>query len=158
MEKYSLPYLKRKTPASPQLTTSKSGVTLQALPDVTARADGSWLPSHPHKSHPNPALPNAHVRTKVLPDSASISQFFRLEVRGPGGGPGVGMGWAWRPTFRNVRCQAGKGPAPPEQLGCNPSLRLRGFLLGQDPHPPGSGMQPGARRVAREGVTKVQTL
>lgn len=52
------------------------------------------------------------------------------------GGPRIGTRLTGRPTFRNVRCQAGKGPTPPQQLGCNPSLlRLSGFLPGQEPPP-----------------------
>lgn len=45
----------------------------------------------------------------------------------------MGMGRTQRPAFQNVLCQAGKGLFLPVLLGCNPSFRFSGFLLGQDP-------------------------
>ena len=136
-----MPYLERKLPASPQPTSCKSGVTLQILRSHPGE-EKSWVPSQKKEKKKKPPKPRLVpcVHEDLDPATPRFSILFPApSPQGPRvpGGPRIGTRWTWRPTFRNVRCQAGKGPTPPQQLGCNLSLlRLSGFLPGQDPPPP----------------------
>lgn len=135
-----------------QLTSCKSGVTPQILRSHPG-AEKSWVPSQKKKKNKqktNPPKPHLVPFEHEDPDPATprFSTLFPTpSPRGPRapGGPRVGTRWTWRPTFRNVRCQAGKGPTPPQQLSCNPSLLpVKRISPGAGPPPsPGSGMQPG---------------
>ena len=118
--------MERKPPASlsPPRANQESPRRLRSHPG----AEKSWVPSQKKKKKKkNPPKPRLVPFEHEDPDPTTprFSILFPApSPRGPRapGGPRVGTRWTRRPTFWNVRCQAGKGPTPPQQLSCNPSL------------------------------------
>ena len=118
----------KKASRLPQPTSCKSGVTPQI--EITPRGRkvlGPLPEKEKKKKKTNPPKPRLVPFEHEDPDPTTprFSILFPApSPRGPRapGGPRVGTRWTRRPTFWNVRCQAGKGPTPPQQLSCNPSL------------------------------------